>query len=109
MNSDEARKAYWKKFTEEMLAEWDELDAKAERVAKNEMRQDLFGLASKLYAARIERKLTQAQLAEKSGVPRVVVTRLESGKANPSYKTLLRVVRALDYEVALVREESVKS
>lgn len=41
------------------------------------------------------RGLTQAQVAERAGISRPAVVRLESGDGNVSLETLLRVLRAL--------------
>ena len=45
--------------------------------------------------AREEARLTQEQLAERSGVSRVTINRIERGKLNPSMKTLSRLARAM--------------
>ena len=45
--------------------------------------------------AREEARLTQEQLAERSGVSRVIINRIERGKLNPSMKTLSRLARAM--------------
>lgn len=49
--------------------------------------------------ARGEARLTQEQLAERSGVSRVTINRIERGKLNPSMKTLSRLVRAMGKQV----------
>ena len=61
-----------------------------------------FKLASSLIQARIDNKLTQQQLAEKAGVSRVVVARLESGTTNPTLGTVNRVAGILGKELKLV-------
>jgi transcriptional regulator with XRE-family HTH domain len=37
---------------------------------------------------RREQKLTQRQLAEKSGIPKSEISRIETGDANPTFATL---------------------
>lgn len=64
--------------------------------------KDRFRLMEMLLAARIERKLTQAQLAKRAGMQQEAIARLESGTSNPSYKTLARVAKALDKKIALI-------
>jgi DNA-binding XRE family transcriptional regulator len=64
--------------------------------------EEEFRLANELITARIKAKLTQAKLARKAGMKQAAIARLESGKANPSYKTLTRVAKALDKKIALV-------
>ena len=49
--------------------------------------------------AREEARLTQEQLAERSGVSRVPINRIERGKLNPSMKTLSRLARAMGKQV----------
>jgi len=46
--------------------------------------------------ARIKKNLTQTQLAKKLGTKQSVISRLESGKANPSLKILQKLAHALD-------------
>jgi transcriptional regulator with XRE-family HTH domain len=53
-----------------------------------------FTLAATLIRARSEAGLTQEQLAEKMGTTQSVIARLESGRTNPSAKTLERLARA---------------
>lgn len=61
-----------------------------------------YRLASSLIRARIQKKLTQQQLADKAGVTQNTITRLESGTTNPTIGTLTRVAAALGKEVKLV-------
>lgn len=49
--------------------------------------------------AREDARLTQEQLAERSGVSRVTINRIERGKLNPSMKTLSRLARAMGKQV----------
>ena len=49
-----------------------------------------------LIRARIERGLTQGQLAKKVGTKQSVISRLESGRANPSIAFLKRLAQALN-------------
>ena len=49
--------------------------------------------------AREEARLTQEHLAERSGVSRVTINRIERGKLNPSMKTLSRLARAMGKQV----------
>lgn len=45
--------------------------------------------------ARHHKGMTQAQLAEKTGIPQSAIARIETGKANPTVDTLLRLAEAL--------------
>ena len=53
-----------------------------------------FELARALIAARTRAGLTQAQLATRMETTQSVVSRLESGQAHPSTKTLEKIARA---------------
>jgi transcriptional regulator with XRE-family HTH domain len=52
-------------------------------------------IAEDLRAWRKLRRLTQAQLADRSGVSLATVSRLESGDGNITLESLLRILRAL--------------
>lgn len=49
-----------------------------------------------LIRARIEKRLTQEQLAKKIGTKQSVISRLESGRANPSIGFLKKLAQALN-------------
>ncbi len=46
--------------------------------------------------ARIEKRLTQKELAQKIGTKQSVISRLESGRANPSVAFLKKLAEALN-------------
>ena len=46
--------------------------------------------------ARIEKRLTQEELAKKIGTKQSVISRLESGRANPSVAFLKKLAQALN-------------
>lgn len=50
------------------------------------------------------KKLTQQQLAEISGVPQPEISRFEGGLANPTLDTMVKLMVALDLEMALVQQ-----
>lgn len=45
--------------------------------------------------ARVKRKMSQAELAKRTGLQQTNISRIEHGKANPSLKTLLKITKAL--------------
>ncbi len=55
-----------------------------------------FALANALIGKRIERGLTQTELARKIGTKQSAIARLESGTYNSSMKMLEKVAKALD-------------
>lgn len=80
--------------------EWHELQMKdPEFVKEYHKLDDEFALLEMILSARMEAKLTQAQLAQRAGMKQAAIARLESGQSNPSYKTLNRVAKALDKKI----------
>ena len=64
-----------------------------------------FEMARTLIAARTRAGLTQAQLAARMETSQSVVSRLESGQAHPSTKTLERIARATGTRLRIAFEE----
>lgn len=60
-----------------------------------------FKVGNLLIKLRMQHNLTQAQLAEKVGLKRPYISRLESGDANPTIKTLGRILGAFDMALVL--------
>lgn len=58
--------------------------------------QPEFALVRAILRARREKGLTQKELAERIGSKQAVISRLESGKANPSLGFIKRLAQALD-------------
>lgn len=52
-------------------------------------------------AARRLRGITQTELAKRTGIAQGAISRIESGKANPSVKTLTRLADGLNMNIAL--------
>lgn len=57
--------------------------------------------ARELSCARKERKITQTELAEVSGVDQAEISRIENGRANPTLDTVSRLAAALGKEIRL--------
>jgi len=57
-------------------------------------------LGSRVRVRRQQQGLTVAQLAERSGISRRMLTQIELGQANPSLVTVDKVARALDTDLA---------
>ncbi len=58
-----------------------------------------------LRAARGVRKVSQRQLADLAGVPRSTLDRIEAGRSDPRVSTLVALVRALGYELAVCNQQ----
>lgn len=60
-----------------------------------------FTLISAIIEARAKKKLTQKDLARKMGTKQSVISRLESGSANPSFGFLKRLAKALNSDLEI--------
>lgn len=60
-----------------------------------------FSLADVILAARSASGLTQKQLAEKTGVSQADLSKIENGRGNPSYETLLRIAEGVGCRVKI--------
>ncbi len=63
------------------------------------------GLLAHLAHARKAANLTQTELAERAGLSRMTVQRLESGSLDPRLSTLQELVRVLNMELHAVQAE----
>lgn len=85
----------WQDFKKELLSdpevkkEYDALEAE-------------YALIDSLISARLSKKMTQAELAEKAGLKQTAVARLEGGDSNPTFATLTKIAKVLDKKVVLV-------
>lgn len=66
--------------------------------------EEEFALASMLIEARVNAKLSQAELAERMGTSQSTIARLESGTAKPSISTLERLAQATGMRVRVSLE-----
>jgi transcriptional regulator with XRE-family HTH domain len=62
-------------------------------------------VGDRLKALRIRRALTQEELAQRAGLSKNAVNRLEVDKAEPRMSTLRKLARALDVDPAELIEE----
>ena len=54
---------------------------------------------------RKEKKMTQADIARRTGIPRTNITRFESGRYNPSLEMLVKIAAALDMKLELILKQ----
>lgn len=82
----------WKEHKKELL--------KDEKL-KEELRklEPEFELARQIIELRIEKKLTQSELARRAHTSQVVISRLENAQANPSLGLIKRIFKALGKEI----------
>ncbi len=64
--------------------------------AEYEKQQPEFAIIQAVIEARVKKGLTQRKLADKIGTKQSVISRLESGRANPSVAFLKKLAQALD-------------
>ncbi len=60
-----------------------------------------FEVIKAVLRARIEKGLTQRQLADKVGTKQSAIARLESGQANPSIGFLQKIAKALNFRLQI--------
>ena len=60
-----------------------------------------FEIASKMIEARLEKKMSQEELAKKVGTGQAVISRLEGMNASPSLSLLKRVASALGTKITI--------
>ena len=90
------------------MAEWSEVKKRLmkdpEVVAELEKNEFEYKVISEIIRARLEKNITQNQLAEMIGTKQSNISRLESGEYNPSLEFLNKVAQALgkSLEIKLV-------
>jgi len=62
-------------------------------------------LAGELFELRKARRMTQRELAARSGIQQAEISRLEAGSSNPTLSTIAALAFALDAELSLVAQE----
>ena len=84
----------WREFLKEQLEdpairdEWDALEPE-------------FAIMQALIDARKNSGITQKQLSEKTGIAQGDISKIETGEANPSLKTLKRLASGMDMRLRL--------
>jgi ribosome-binding protein aMBF1 (putative translation factor) len=74
-------------------------------VAEMEALHEYYRLVGDLIKLRRHRGLTQKQLDRMTGIPQSEISRIESGRANPTLATLRTLVRALGGEIRIVEKQ----
>src|ERR1039457_3504364 len=76
-----------------------------EAVAELKALREHFRIGRKLAQARLAKKLTQKQVATIAKIDQGDVSKIESGRANPTMKTLSAFAQAVGYQIDLRRGE----
>jgi len=61
----------------------------------------VYELRKRILQLRLDKGLSQAELAERAGTKQSVISRIENGESEPRIETIKRIARALDKEVRL--------
>lgn len=67
-----------------------------------------FQIIDLMIRRRLEKNLTQKQLAKKLGAKQPVISQFETGNFNPSIKFLKKLAKALDAKVTITLSEQAK-
>jgi ribosome-binding protein aMBF1 (putative translation factor) len=71
-----------------------------------EVFEHAYDIAVQIIELRERRGLTQAELAERSGIDQGDISRIERGSTSPTARTVQRIAAALDADVRLVDRAS---
>jgi ribosome-binding protein aMBF1 (putative translation factor) len=63
--------------------------------------EDYYRLARQIAERRLELRKSQEQLSAETGVGQSEISRIEQGRANPTYRTLMRLARGLGVRFCL--------
>ena len=63
-----------------------------------------FGLGELLASRRLELDMSQSELSEESGIPQADISRIECGRANPTIKTVEKLLGALNLRMTVSRQ-----
>ncbi len=63
--------------------------------------EEEYSLIKAILDARIKNEMTQQELADKIGINRSDISKLENGKSNPSYNMLCRIAKGLGMKVKI--------
>ena len=63
-----------------------------------------FGLGELMSSRRQEMQMSQSELAEETGIPQADISRIECGHANPTLKTVEKLVSALNLRITISRQ-----
>lgn len=83
-----------------MRRNFNEADMSQQELERPEMQ-----IARALVAVRRDKRITQQQLAERTGIAQADISRLENGNSNPSLRTLQRLADGLGMKIVVGFED----
>ena len=60
-----------------------------------------YAVISQLISARLKKRMTQRDIAEKLGTKQSAIARLESGNVNPSLEFLQKIAQVMGYKLSI--------
>jgi len=90
------------------MSKWEDLEK--ELLSDPKVKEEYDNLApryaviSQLISARIKKRMTQKDIAQKLGTKQSAIARLESGSVNPSLELLQKIAQALNLKVKILFE-----
>ncbi len=81
---------------------WDEMLSDPERKKVYDSLQVEFAIYNALVRERIQKRLTQKQLAQKIGIAQSALARFESGRSNPTLSFLQKVTSGLGLKLTVI-------
>lgn len=69
---------------------------------EHEALQDQFWLMDMMCRLRIEISVSQEEFAFYIGMTQSMISRIEAGRSNPTYKTLMRIAKTFDKKIDFV-------
>lgn len=82
----------------------EKLEADPELKKEYELLEDEYNLVKAIIQLRKDAGLTQAQMAEKTGIDQSNISKLENGKLNPTFEMLEKLAKPLQKKVRLTFE-----
>ncbi len=77
------------------------LDKKTQREIDERVKN--YDMLNAIRKARLEKELSQEDLAKQTGLPRATISKIENGKRNVTWATLDKVLEALGLKIEFVR------
>ena len=98
-----------KKIGNEEYTTWEDIESEL-GISEEEMAEINLKvqLVEKIIEARESKGITQAKLAEITGLKQAAISRLETSKAIPRLDTILKLLTPLGYKLAIVKSDSNK-